>query len=96
MDLITDEGWAAFLAATEGHTPEPWRAGRADMATIVDGYDSKWIYAGNKYVAIASSQDIKCWKTVMANAYLIEGAPAMRTEIARLRARVAMLEEARP
>ena len=52
-------------------TKGPWRAGRADMATVVDGYDSKWIYAGEKYVAIASGQDIESWDEVMANAYLM-------------------------
>lgn len=29
------------------HTKGPWKAGRADMATLVDGVDSKWVYAGD-------------------------------------------------
>lgn len=61
----------ADLAVCEAATKGPWRAGRADMATVVDGYDSKWIYAGEKYVAIASGQDIESWDEVMANAYLM-------------------------
>lgn len=27
------------------HTPGPWRAGRPDMATIVEGFESKYIYS---------------------------------------------------
>jgi hypothetical protein len=47
------------------------------MATIVDGYESKWIYANKKYVAVASGQDIKDWEEVMANAHLIAAAPEL-------------------
>lgn len=57
------------------HTPGPWNEGRPDMQTIVDGYGSKWIYAGNKYVAVASGRDVEDWDEVMANARLIAAAP---------------------
>lgn len=71
------------------HTPGPWRAGRYDMATIVDGYDSKWIYSDApaaavtddrreprpRYVAVASGSEVEDWDEVMANAYLIAAAP---------------------
>ena len=63
--------------ASERWTPGPWRAGRPDMATIVDGFDSKWIYAGNKYVAVASGQDVENWEEVMSNAHLIAAAPEL-------------------
>lgn len=59
------------------HTQGEWHAGRPDMQTIVDGYPSKWIYAGDKYVAVASGQDIEDWEEVMANAHLIAAAPAL-------------------
>lgn len=63
------------------HTPGPWRAGRSDMSTIVDGFDSKWIYAGDKHVAVASGHDIEEWNEVMANAHLIAAAPDLLREL---------------
>lgn len=59
------------------HTPGPWEAGRSDMSTIVDGFDSKWVYAGDKYVAVASGANVSEWDEVMANARLIAAAPEM-------------------
>lgn len=59
------------------HTPGPWEPGRPDMATLVDGVESKWIYAGDKCVAIASGMDVEDWEEVMANARLIAKAPAL-------------------
>ena len=41
------------------------------MATLVDGVDSKWIYAGHRYIAIASGMDTPDWHEVMANADFI-------------------------
>jgi hypothetical protein len=38
------------------------------MATIVDGVESKWIYAGDKYIAAVSSVDTPDWDEVIANA----------------------------
>ena len=58
-------------------TPGPWQAGRPDMSTIVDGIASKWIYAGDQYVAIASGRIQGVWDEVMANARLIAAAPDM-------------------
>lgn len=60
-------------------TKGPWSAGRPDMATIVDGVRSKWIYAGNdsQYCAIASGLECDDWGVVMANAHLIAAAPEM-------------------
>ena len=72
-------------SATARHTQGPWRSGRPDMSTIVDGYESKWIYGGekatadgltSKYVAVASGQDCE-WDEVMANAHLIAAAPEL-------------------
>lgn len=57
------------------HTPGPWEAGRPDMSTIVDGVPSKWIYAGDTYVAAASGMASDDWGVVMANARLIAAAP---------------------
>lgn len=53
----------------------PWKAGRADMATLVDGVSSKWVYAGDLYVAVASGLASEDWDEVMANAHLIAAAP---------------------
>jgi hypothetical protein len=55
----------------EKATPGPWKAGRPDMATIVDGVGSKWIYSGDQYVAIASGHVDGPWKQVMNNATFI-------------------------
>src|SRR3990167_7565144 len=59
------------------HTPGPWQAGRADMATVEYGVDSKWIYADKKYIALASGNDVDTWDEVMANAHLIAAAPEL-------------------
>lgn len=81
------------------HTPGPWRAGRPDAATYVDGVASKWIYADLKYVAIASGVECE-WGEVMANARLIAAAPELLSVVRELldmwlpdgeRARVASL-----
>lgn len=56
-------------------TPGPWKAGRPDMATMVDGAPSKWIYAGEQYVACASGRIDGPFDKVMANAHLIAAAP---------------------
>ena len=66
-------------------TKGEWVAGRADMATIVDGYKSKWVYAGDKYCAVASGSDIDDWGEVMANAHLIAAAPEMYELLTDLR-----------
>ena len=50
-----------FVQATKGK----WVAIRSDMATVVQ------IYAGDKYVAIASGQAVTNWDEVMTNAKLI-------------------------
>ena len=70
----------------------PWEAGRPDMATIVDGVSSKWIYSGNTYVAVASGRASEDWDVIMNNARLIAAAPDLArlvlekdAEIARLR-----------
>ena len=53
-------------------TPGPWRAGRPDMATIVDGVESKWIYdALGEYMAVASGWGERPWHEVIANAEFI-------------------------
>src|SRR5688572_33342728 len=52
-------------------TPGPWAAGRPDMGTLVDGVESKWIYASEQYVAVASGRIEGEWAEVMANAQLI-------------------------
>lgn len=56
-------------------TQGAWEAGRPDMATIVDGYRSKWIYSDDKYIAVSSGYDIDDWIQVMDNAYFIAHAP---------------------
>lgn len=66
-------------------TPGPWEAGRADVASIVDGVDSKWIYAGGDYCAIASGRVTGSWETVMANAHLIAAAPELYHKLAAVR-----------
>lgn len=69
-------------------TPGPWKAGRADMATIVDGFDSKWIYGPGevedcRYIAVASGRECE-WPEVMANAHLIASAPDLYAALTAL------------
>ena len=59
------------------YTPGPWETGRPDMATLVEGVDSKWIYAGDIYIAVASGCASENWDEVMANARLIAAAPEL-------------------
>ena len=64
------------------HTPGPWDAGRPDMATIVDGYEAKWIYsADGEYIAVSTSYTGKkkrrSWGKVVANAHLAAAAPEL-------------------
>lgn len=47
------------------------------MSTIVDGVASKWVYAGDQYVAVASGRIAGGWSEVMANARLIAAAPGL-------------------
>ena len=89
MNPLVTEARALCRDATDG----PWHAGRGDMGTFVDGYESKWIYAGepaekSKYLAVSSGYEIKKWGEVMANARLIARSrtllPEMAAEIERL------------
>jgi hypothetical protein len=60
------------------HTPGPWKAGRKDMASFIEGNPGKWIYAdGNDYIAAAVMDKEKPWDEVTANARLIAAAPEM-------------------
>ncbi len=64
-----------------GHTPGPWQEGRSDMATVVDGTKSKWVYSQDgQYVAVASGHVDGEWECVMANARLIAAAPRLLRE----------------
>lgn len=67
------------------HTPGPWEFGRSDMATLVDGVQSKWIYAGEQYVAVASGHIDGDWKQVIANARLIASAPDLLKALVMIR-----------
>ena len=79
----------------------PWEAGRPDMATIVDGVSSKWIYSGNTYVAVASGRASEDWDVIMNNARLIAAAPDLarlvlekEKEIAELKFEAGMKDKA--
>lgn len=72
---------ARVRALCDAATPGPWKAGRPDMATIVDGVNSKWVYAGEQYCAVASGRIDGPWDEVMANAAFIA---ASRTLVPRL------------
>lgn len=87
---IPDEELDAIEARCNAATPGPWVAGRGDVATIVDGYESKWIYAKDRYLAIVSGYEIPNWEEVMANARFIA---ASSTDIPRLVAEVRRLRE---
>lgn len=89
----------AIRERCEAATLGPWRAGRPDMATYVDGSPSKWVYAGDKYIAISSGYQIEPWEQVIDNAEFIAQArtdiPALLAEVERLQARIAQLEQER-
>jgi hypothetical protein len=76
------------------HTPAPWEAGRGEWQTLVDGVGSKWIYAGEQYVAVASGRIDGDWAEVMANARLIAAAPELLQATKHLVAIFAGLDEA--
>src|SRR3982750_1254786 len=59
------------------YTPGPWEAGRSDMKSEINSCFGKWVYAGDRFIAGATSQDIESWDEVMANAHLIAAAPEM-------------------
>lgn len=72
-------------AATKG----PYSPGRFDMATIVDGVRSKYIYGADRVsVAIATGEDVD-WGQVISNASWIAEAcnavPALLEENEQLR-----------
>lgn len=58
------------------HTPGPWVAGRPDMATMIEGRNGKYIYAGERYIA-AAGFDVRDWDETVANARLIAAAPEL-------------------
>ena len=68
---------------TSKYTPGPWKAGRPDMQTLIEGYGGKYIYSHNsqppKYVAAAIGSEVREWEEVIANAHLIAAAPEMLT-----------------
>lgn len=70
-------------------TPGPWQEGRPDMASIVEGYESKYVRSQHPDyhlmdVAIASGREVGDWETVMANARLIASAPDLFEALAAL------------
>lgn len=94
---MTDISKEAVERLLDGVTPGPWAAGRGDMQTYIDGVPSKWIYAGEQYVAVASGKINGSWGEVMANARFIAAArdlvPALAAEAAALRDEVARLRK---
>lgn len=78
-----------FLKFTHG----PWVRGRPDMATYVDGEPSKWVYAGDKYIAVASGKDVS-WPEVIANATLIAKSPDMLDVLRQWQSAESMSDEA--
>ena len=83
-------------ALEKAATPGPWKAGRPDIATILDGVDSKWIYAGEQYCAVASGRIDGEWAEVMANAQLIAASRTALPALAKaLREALPILEKHR-
>lgn len=62
------------------------------MATYVDGEPSKWIYAGDTYIAVASGKDVS-WPEVIANATLIAHAPEMLDALMQWQSAESMSDE---
>lgn len=83
----------AAKAALGKATPRPWVAGRPDMATLVDGVESKWIYAGDQYLAVASGRINGPWEEVIANSQILAAAPVLVERVIELEAEVQRLKE---
>ncbi len=90
LDKLNIEKLAALLARA---TPGPWQAGRPDLQTDVDGVLSKWVYAGDTYVAVASGRASQDWETVMSNAVLIGLVPELTVAYMAAIARLETCEE---
>ena len=69
--MTIDQLLAKLDALHEAATAGEWEAGRTDMATVVDGFDSKWVYADDKYIIVASGRDCEEWSEVLANANFV-------------------------
>ena len=72
--MLTPEQLDALRVKAEAATPGPWAGGRHDMFSILDGYKSKYIYAGRDIVAVSPGWDKKGEAQVIADAVFIAAA----------------------
>ena len=68
---VTEERLAELRELVANATPGPWRAGRPDMATVFNGYNSKYVYSAEGVVAVSLGVDKPRWRQVVADAEYI-------------------------
>lgn len=80
------------------HSPTPWKAGRLDMQTRIEGYGGKYIYDANtRYVAAAIGCEVAKWDEVVANArYIVLCVNSHEELVGALRAVIAVADRDTP
>ena len=93
MDKIDLEELARLASAA---TPGPWKEGRHDMFSIVEGAHAKYIYANSIPVAISTGEEKDC-ERVLADARYIAAAcnhaPELVARVRELEERIAELTQ---
>lgn len=81
MDINLDE--LERMAAQA--TPGPWKEGRHDMFSIVEGAHAKYIYANSIPVAISTGEEKDCERVLADARYIAAACSAVPELIARVR-----------
>ena len=66
-------------------TPGPWKEGRHDMFSIVEGAHAKYIYANSIPVAISTGEEKDCERVLADARYIAAACNAVPELIARIR-----------
>lgn len=66
-------------------TPGPWKEGRHDMFSIVEGAHAKYIYANSIPVAISTGEEKDCERVLADARYIAAACNAVPSLIARVR-----------
>lgn len=66
-------------------TPGPWKEGRHDMFSIVEGAHAKYIYANSIPIAISTGEENDCERVLADARYIAAACNAVPSLIARVR-----------